>query len=381
MPKCSAETLAGTPCSRPASTDGKCKQHYQMSKKVVVICGHRWKKDDERRCKNKANHGLFCGLHKEITAEERCTHTRGEVQCPKKKKLGKTLCTSHFTLEQRRLFGIFQDENRHIFTNIYINRAEANNIDPFGVGNQPYAIRMLECVFRCIHFKFHRNNTDTRTDEQIVDMFPVMLPLIAGTPPPRPDTRTELQRLATDTQNVHTAPISDQTNRGIAELMKLTVPPDQNTLYELRVKWNQIYTTRAVDERIYEDMAIWYNQPTCCKVNDWLYKTILDRLVVKINSFKDAAVKRQLFMRLQQECAESYRMCCIGHINRLVNVMIGFDEAFQPSIPKGEILQNKFAMFSQMEDETEKYLQATALLAELNVVGDEAVVWLDALAV
>ena len=86
-------------------------------------------------------------------------------------------------------------------------------------------------------------------------------------------------------------------------------------------------------------------------------------------------------MRLQQECADSYRMCCIGHINRIINVMIGFDDCFQPSVSKGEILQNKFAMFSRLEDDTEKYVQATALLAELGVVGDEAAVWLDALAV
>ena len=375
MPKCSAETAKGTPCSRNASTEGKCKQHHEIATRVVVLCGHRWRNDADKRCTNKANHGLFCGIHKELTAEQKCTHMHGGVQCDKKKVHGQTLCTRHVRLEEQRLLGIFQEENRHIFTNIYINRAEANNIDAFG--DQRYAIRMMECVFRCLRFKFARRNIQpVIPDEQIVDMFPVN-PI----PIPAPDTRTELQRLATDTQNVHTAPVSRQTNRGIAELMKLTVPPEQNTLHELRTTWTAIYTGRAVDERIYDDILIWYSQPTCCKENDWLYKSLLDRLIVKIKSFKDVAVKRQLFMRLQQECADSYRMCCIGHINRIVNVMIGFDEAFQPSIPKGEILQNKFAMFSQMEDDTEKYVQATALLAELGVVGDEAAVWLDALAV
>ena len=376
MPKCSAETANGEPCKRNAKTEGKCKQHHEIATRVVVMCGHRWRNDADKRCTKKANHGLFCGIHKELTAEQRCTHTRGEVQCDKKKVHGQTLCIRHSRLEEQRLLGIFQDENRHIFTNIYINRAEANNIDAFG--DQRYAIRMMECVFRCLRFKFARRNVQpVIPDEQIVDMFPVNpIPI-----PPPPDTRTELQRLAQDTQNVHTAPVSQQTNRGIEELMKLTVPPEQNTLHELRTTWTAIYTGRAVDERIYHDMALWYNQPTCCKENDWLYKTLLDRLLVKIKSFKDAAVKRQLFMRLQQECADSYHMCCIGHINRIINVMVGFDESFQPSIPKGEILQNKFAMFSQIEDDTEKYVQATALLAELGVVGDEAAVWLDALAV
>jgi hypothetical protein len=108
-------------------------------------------------------------------------------------------------------------------------------------------------------------------------MFPVNM-IFA---PPPPDTRTELQKLAQDTQNVHTAPISQQTNRGIEELSKVTVPPDQDTMTEIRKIWTGIYKGRAVDERIYEDMNIWYSQPTCCKLNDWLYKTILDQLVAK----------------------------------------------------------------------------------------------------
>jgi len=65
-------------------------------------------------------------------------------------------------------------------------------------------------------------------------------------------------------------------------------------------------------------------------------------------------------------------MCCIGHINRLVNVLVGFDDSFKPQMSKGEILQNKFSEFAKMEDDTEKYVQATALLAELGVIGEEA---------
>jgi hypothetical protein len=377
MPKCSADTKEGTRCTRNAKTEGKCKQHHEIATRVVVLCAHRWRYDADQRCKNKANHGLFCGIHKELTPEQKCTHMHGEIQCDRKKQLDKTLCPAHYKREQQRLLRIFMEENRHIFTNIYMNRAQQNNIDPFG-GDQRYAHRMMDSVFRCIHFKFHRAATDTRTDDEIVDMFPVLLPLNT---PPLPDTRTELQRLAQDTQNVHTAPISQQTNRGIEELSKVTVPPDQDTMVELRKIWTGIYKGRAVDERIYQDMLLWYSQPTCCKLNDWLYKTLLDQLVAKIKSFTDEAVKKQLFMRLQQECAESYHMCCIGHINRLINVFVGFDDCFQPSVSKGEILQTKFAMFSRLEDDTEKYVQATALLAELGVVGDEAAVWLDALAV
>jgi len=374
MEKCSAETLAGTRCTKNATTEGKCTQHHKIATRVVVMCGHRWSYDPDKRCKNKANHGLFCGVHKELTPEQKCTHIRGEVQCDKKKQVGQTFCPRHYRREQERLFAVFREANRHVFTTIYMNRAHQNNIDPFG-GDQQYAIRMMDCVIRCLHFKFHRAATDTRTDEEIVDMFPVILTIRP------PDTRTELQRLAQDTQNVHTALVSEQTNKGIENLMKIPIPENQNTMTEIRRKWTQIYIIRAVDERIYTDMNNWYTQPSCCKMNDWLYKNVLDHLWAKIKAEPKKDVQRELIKRLQQECAESYQMCCVGHINRLINVLVGFDEEFKPQISKGEILQNKFSEFANIADDTDKYVQATALLAELGVVGDEAAVWLDALAV
>jgi hypothetical protein len=161
--------------------------------------------------------------------------------------------------------------------------------------------------------------------------------------------------------------------------MKIEIPENQNTMVEIRNAWTKIYTRVAVDERIYIDMNIWYTQPTCCKENDWLYKNVLDHLWAKIKAEPKKDVQRELVKRLQQECAESFQMCCIGHINRLTNVLVGFDEDFKPQMSKGEILQNKFSEISKIENETEKYIQATQVLAELNVVGDEAAVWLDAL--
>jgi hypothetical protein len=189
-----------------------------------------------------------------------------------------------------------------------------------------------------------------------------------------------LGRLARDNQNVHTAAVSEQTNKCIETLMKIPIPATQNTMTEIRTEWTKIYNRVAVDERIYIDMNIWYTQPTCCKENDWMYKNVLDHLWAKIQAEPKKDVRRELVKRLQQECAESFQMCCIGHINRLTNVMVGFDEEFKPQLSKNEILQNKFAEISKILDETEKYVQATAILAELNVVGDEAGIWLDALA-
>jgi hypothetical protein len=235
-----------------------------------------------------------------------------------------------------------------------------------------YFAEIVRNVTRCIRHKYTSPNPAV-TDAQIAALYPI--------PPPVQQIRgTDLGRLARDNQNVHTAAVSEQTNKSIEVLMKIHVPETQQTMVEIRNAWTKIYNRVAVDERVYIDMNIWYTQPTCCKENDWLYKNVLDHLWAKIKAEPKKDVQRELIKRLQQECAEAFQMCCIGHINRLTNVLVGFDEEFKPQISKGEILQNKFAEFAKIEDETEKYIQATALLAELGVVGDEAGVWLDALA-
>jgi len=191
--------------------------------------------------------------------------------------------------------------------------------------------------------------------------------------------RTELERITQDSQNVHTAPVSEQTNRGIELLMKVVVPANQSTINEIRTAWNEIYKNPPVSGRLYVDMLRWWNVKSCIKQNDYLYHKVLRRLWARIKLVEDAPTRRQLTMRLQEECAESYGLCCAGHINRLVNVMVGFDDAFQQDVPKSVILQEKFAKIAQIEDEVEKFRQATEVIAELGLNADEAAPWLDAI--
>jgi hypothetical protein len=72
-------------------------------------------------------------------------------------------------------------------------------------------------------------------------------------------------------------------------------------------------------------------------------------------------------------------MCCEGHISRLCNVLVGFDEAFQPPVPFGEILQNKMAAIAGLDiPEEEKRKQANAFFDEHRVAQEERSAWLDA---
>jgi hypothetical protein len=80
-----------------------------------------------------------------------------------------------------------------------------------------------------------------------------------------------------------------------------------------------------------------------------------------------------------EECTEAMRMCCQGHTNRLVNVLGGFVPGIDVQQSKGEILQERFAVIGNIEDEEQRYIQATQVLAELGVGAEEAGAWLDAI--
>lgn len=374
MEKCSATTATGLRCKRNAKTDGKCTQHAKILTTAVLMCGHRWEGRPDRRCKKHATHGLFCHTHEEVPEEDQCTHTAGPIKCHRRKFHGNpTRCQFHLKQEEARRYRDYRGEHYPTFVRIYERVALAQGLEIGIIYGNAYFRQVVRNALRCVRHKYISPNPNV-TDEQIVAMYPIP-------PPVQPILyRTDLARFANDNQNVHTAAVSEQTNKSIEILMRIPIPATQQTMAEVRNEWTKIYNRVPVDERIYIDMNIWYTQPTCCKENDWLYKNVLDHLWAKIQSEPKKDVQRELIKRLQQECAESFQMCCIGHINRLTNVMVGFDEEFKPQISKGEMLQNKFAEFANIEDEIEKYLQATALLAELNVVGDEAAVWLDALA-
>jgi uncharacterized pyridoxamine 5'-phosphate oxidase family protein len=191
----------------------------------------------------------------------------------------------------------------------------------------------------------------------------------------------ELGRMAHDSQNVHTTAVTNQTNANMEILLAITgVPETQTTLYEIKQAWDKIYVTAKVDNRIYEDMKRWWNVACCSKPNDYLYRRLLRRLWFKIKTTENEDLRTELTKRLQQECAESYGLCCAGHINRLCNVPVGFDERFVQAQSKQEILQNRFAQIAQIEDDVEKYIQATQVITELGLTHDEAAPWLDALA-
>ncbi len=194
--------------------------------------------------------------------------------------------------------------------------------------------------------------------------------------------RTDLAAIAHDRQNVHTAPVSEQTNRGIEKLLAAR-RQHAGTMRSpdwFASKWLvRSYGSWPVVSRVVNDMHAWYGQSSCRAPNDYLYRNLLDGLYLTIRNFPDDETKIEVFKRTFEECFESVGMCCDGHITRICNVLVGFDEAFVPPVPVGDIIQSKMAAIAGMDIPTdEKVRLATAFFNEHNVREADRTAWLEA---
>lgn len=191
---------------------------------------------------------------------------------------------------------------------------------------------------------------------------------------------TREARIARDTQNVHTREVSEQTNRNIEVLMLTPIIEGQPTIQLIKDVWAKLYKPPGVDARIYDDIQRWYDTETCRTAGDRLYRKVLDHLVARILLNEKVEIRCELWKRLQQECAEAFDMCCDGHINRLANVMVGFDAAFRsPDVSRNEYLGQKMSAISQIKNKDERMREARIVLTDLNIGQDEAAPWLEAL--
>ena len=205
-------------------------------------------------------------------------------------------------------------------------------------------------------------------------------PNVDAAPPPPPPPVGGLRALAQDTQNVHTAAVSQQTNAATDKLLAVTVPESQQTEKTLAVIWlgnlNVSYSTFL---RVANDINRWFGTKDCRVVGDNLYRRLLRGLVAMIGQEPDSERKTEMYRRAWEESCEATGMCCEGHISRLCNVLVGFDDAFQPPVPFGEILQSKMAAIAGLDvSDEEKRRQANAFFDEHQTPAEERVAWLEA---
>lgn len=320
------------------------------------------KQSDHQPCGHAvATEGTFCGIHAPIAArmperrEHQCEHIAGRNRwCPHPAANGDRLCRRHVghrgLLEAAAQRAAAEARHAHMH-----ERAAA------GARGEAEAVR--------VQLAAGNGWVDARAHRAMDDAFQVAPPAV---PVPA------LERLALDTQNVHTGHVSRQTREGEAKL--LAVPTDGKGigLRVLRTFANRGGTLHQT-LRVMNDVDIWYSQRNCRTAGDRLYGRLLEGLWALILQ-QPPETQHELLQRLWEEMSESVGMCCEGHIGRLVNVMVGFDESFKPKVSLGEVLQTKIAAIAAMNVPTaDKLTQARAFMTELAVPVEQQAPWLDAL--
>lgn len=206
-------------------------------------------------------------------------------------------------------------------------------------------------------------------------------PPAADQVPPPPPPLAGMARLAMDTQNVHTAVVAKQTNSNVDLLLEITPTEGMDTLTTLTRWWMDMSPRPDFETywKVMEDVRHWYGKRTCKSTSDYLYQRVLTGLISKISTMGDELFT-ELVKRIWEECAEAVGMCCEGHIGRLANVLVGFDDAFRPPVPVGEILQTKMAAIAEMKLSHKLKLQkAIAVMDELKIPIPDRAPWLEAL--
>jgi len=189
-----------------------------------------------------------------------------------------------------------------------------------------------------------------------------------------------LGALARDQQNVHTRVVTEQTNKATEKLLAVKVPDTQQTERTLTLVWlGHLGIPYGNYINVAIDINKWFNTKDCRVEDDSLYRKLLRGLVALIVDEKDEERKKELYRRVWEECEESVGMCCEGHISRLCNVLVGFDESFEHQVSLGELTQQKMAAIAAQDiPEADKRKQANEFFNEHKVPHAERDAWLDA---
>ena len=174
--------------------------------------------------------------------------------------------------------------------------------------------------------------------------------------------------LADNKQNVHTRPVGAQTEQTLSLLRTLERPTHRATPSLVMDAWmmhDKVPGDRMVSAG--EDMFKWYDREP-------LYAELLDLLWVYI---QNSLSQDELILRLYQETKESHNKCLSGALARLCNVLVGFDDRFNPPASVAELLQHTLLVISQKPIPVEEKVgHAWKVFEELKTPMDQREAWI-----
>jgi hypothetical protein len=188
----------------------------------------------------------------------------------------------------------------------------------------------------------------------------------------------EMERLARDSQNIHTGPVNALANQTFAKLSTVKISEEQRTLPAIYSAWHTLGLPEEVILPVYVDMKKWGNTRSVVKTNDYLYRNTLRSVWAKILTYK-GETRYELIKRLWEECYEAKDMCAQGHLSRLANVFVGFDLDMKPPVSRTTFQDSIAAVARSADSLSEKMEKAKALMDEYEIPQDERQPWLDAM--
>jgi len=313
------------------------------------------------RCSFQAKTGFtMCGKHippPDVIVSRCSAVTRGGVQCPHPCFAGTDMCLKHEMSQRRQEETIAEEAFGNVVNILWTTR--------------DIELAREEILNAIADGSIHARLVDVMMNEfdEEIELFTEIFP------PLPPNLMGELHALSVDAQNVHTTAVNKQTEAGLACLLNTPVPSRQRTILEIQTAWNRVGYSNS--RRVLKDVEKWYMTKTCRSSNDFLYRNALDGLWCRIS---DSEHRDELISRLWEECFESMKLCCDGHLSRLSNVLVGFDDVFVPIVSSGERLQQGMsAIASEDSDLYSKVERAWNLFEELNVPFEDRLPWIDAL--
>ena len=189
----------------------------------------------------------------------------------------------------------------------------------------------------------------------------------------------DLRAMAQHGQSVHMKEIETTTKTGIALLQEMNIPQGQKTLREIEEAFRLCVDDKKAVSKVIADMTAWAGKKTAMDTKKNIYRPTLRGLWAKIKTYDDDT-KFELIHRLYEEASESLEMCADGHVARLVNVLVGFDDNFKLQISPMEYFQENIAKISENTAPLEfKIEQAKRLMDDINMPEDQREAWISAL--
>jgi hypothetical protein len=188
----------------------------------------------------------------------------------------------------------------------------------------------------------------------------------------------KLREISADSQSVHTGVVVKGTNNGILLLSKVDVQGGQKTLSEIMEAW--ALKPASLKLVVYKDMKDWGSRANVMSNKENVYRAVLRGLWAKIKTVSDHETRSELIERLWQECYESLQLYADGHVARLVNVMVGFDDAFTNNLSPMEYFQHNISLIAASSVPLkQKIEQARHLMDDIKMEERDRGAWIDAL--